>query len=398
LGIVINQQEWPASSPATEEGGMAQHDGEDRSIRAEGLRRSFGAQNAVDGVDLDIPGGRIFGFLGPNGAGKSTLVKILTTILDPTAGRATVAGYDVQRQGGKVRQAIGVALQDVGLDPLMTARELLVLQSELFGTSRDRAKKTAERLLATVGLEDVDPKKRAGSYSGGMKRRLDLALALVHDPRILFLDEPTTGLDPASRAAIWEEVRRLNTELGMTIFLTTQYLEEADRLADEIAIIDRGRLVAHGTPAVLKREVGEEVVELQFGSREDAARASDALAPLAPNRQTANRDLRLYFGRAAENVPELVRALDGAHIRLQGLTIEQPTLDDVFLRVTGQALEHEVDADAATDERAGGSDGSGGGSGGRAAAEAAFVAAVLEDAPNATGGASPVLSSEEAGS
>jgi len=325
---------------------MAERDGEDRSIRAQGLRRNFGAQRAVDGVDLDIPGGRIFGFLGPNGAGKSTLVKILTTILNPTAGSATVAGFDVQRQGGRVRTAIGVALQDVGLDPLMTARELLVLQAELFGTPRDRARSTAERLLKTVGLDDVDPKKRAGSYSGGMKRRLDLALALVHNPRILFLDEPTTGLDPASRAAIWEEVRRLNAERGMTIFLTTQYLEEADRLADEIAIIDKGRIVAGGTPAELKREVGEEVVELQFGSCEETAHAYDVLAPVAPNRQAANRDLRLYFGRAAENVPELVRALDGAGLRLQGLTIEQPTLDDVFLRVTGEALEHEVAEDA----------------------------------------------------
>jgi ABC-2 type transport system ATP-binding protein len=238
----------------------------------------------------------------------------------------------------------------------------------------------------------VDPKKRAGSYSGGMKRRLDLALALVHDPRILFLDEPTTGLDPASRAAIWEEVRRLNAELGMTIFLTTQYLEEADRLADEIAIIDRGRIVARGTPEELKREVGEEVVELQFASSEDAARACDALAPAAPNRQTANRDLRLYFARAAENVPELVRTLDGAGLRLLGLTIEQPTLDDVFLRVTGQVLEHEVDEGAATEARAGG-----GGGGGGAAAEAAFVAAVLEDAPNATGGVRPARD-REAGS
>ncbi len=165
-----------------------------------------------------------------------------------------------------MREAIGVALQDVGLDPLMTARELLMLQAELFGTPRDEARKTAERLLVTVGLDDVDPKKRAGAYSGGMKRRLDLALALVHDPRILFLDEPTTGLDPASRAAIWEEVRRLNDELGMTIFLTTQYLEEADRLADQVAIINRGRIVAQGTPGELKREIGNEVVELQFGS------------------------------------------------------------------------------------------------------------------------------------
>jgi len=321
-------------------------DGADRSISAEALRRDFGQLHAVDGVDLEIPGGQIFGFLGPNGAGKSTLVRILTTILNATSGRATVAGYDVARQGGKVREAIGVALQDVGLDPLMTARELLMLQTQLFGTPRDEARKTAERLLVTVGLDDVDPKKRAGAYSGGMKRRLDLALALVHDPRILFLDEPTTGLDPASRMAIWEEVRRLNDDFGMTIFLTTQYLEEADRLADQVAIISKGRIVAQGTPGDLKREVGSEVVELQFGSREDAGRAYDAVARVAPERQAANRELRLYFGRAAENVPELVRALDGAGIRLQGLTIEQPSLDDVFLRVTGEALEHEVDEGA----------------------------------------------------
>ncbi len=325
---------------------MSDHNGEDRSISAEGMRRDFGELHAVDGVDLDIPGGHIFGFLGPNGAGKSTLVKILTTILNPSGGRATVAGYDVQKQGGKVRQAIGVALQDVGLDPLMTSRELLMLQTELFGTPRDEARKTAERLLVTVGLDDVDPKKRAGAYSGGMRRRLDLALALVHDPRILFLDEPTTGLDPASRAAIWEEVRRLNDDFGMTIFLTTQYLEEADRLADEIAIISKGKIVAQGAPSDLKREVGDEVVELQFGSSADAASADAALAAIAPNRQVANRELRLYFGRAAENVPELVRALDGAGISLQGLTIEQPSLDDVFLRVTGEALEHEVDEGA----------------------------------------------------
>jgi ABC-2 type transport system ATP-binding protein len=319
------------------------HDGADRSIKAEGLRRTFGKLNAVDGVDLDVPGGQIFGFLGPNGAGKSTLVKILTTILNPTAGSATVAGYDILRQSGKVREAIGVALQDVGLDPLMTARELLVLQSELFGTPRDEARKIAERLLRTVGLDDVDSKKRSGAYSGGMKRRLDLALALVHDPRILFLDEPTTGLDPSSRAAIWEEVRRLNDELGMTIFLTTQYLEEADRLADRIAIINRGKIVAQGTPDELKRQVGDEVVELQFGSCEEAERAYDTVASVAPNRQASNRELRLYFDRAAENVPELVRALDGAGIRLLGMNIEQPSLDDVFLRVTGEGLEHEVD-------------------------------------------------------
>ena len=219
----------------------------DGSIQVAGLTRDFGKLRAVDGADLTVPSGQIFGFLGPNGAGKSTLVKMLVTILRPTAGTATVAGFDVARQGGDVRAVIGVALQEVGLDQLMTAREMLVLQARLFGASGAGAQETTERLLRTVGLDDVDPKKRVGAYSGGMKRRLDLALALVHDPRILFLDEPTTGLDPASRMAVWEEVRRLNRELGMTIFLTTQYLEEADRLADEVAIINRGRIVAQGT-------------------------------------------------------------------------------------------------------------------------------------------------------
>lgn len=311
---------------------------EDRAITAQSLRRDFGVLRAVDDVDLRVDSGRIFGFLGPNGAGKSTLVRILTTILNPTAGRATVAGYDVQRQGGKVRKTIGVALQDVGLDPLMTARELLVLQGRLFGMPRGEARATAERLLVTVGLDDVDLRKRTGDYSGGMKRRLDLALALVHDPHILFLDEPTTGLDPASRARIWQEVRRLNRDLGMTIFLTTQYLEEADRLADEIAIIDEGRIVAQGKPAELKQRVGEEVVELRFAEPDEAERANNVLAHLAPNREPSGRHLRLYYTRASENVPEIVRSLDAAGLRPLSLAIDQPSLDDVFLRVTGKAL------------------------------------------------------------
>jgi ABC-2 type transport system ATP-binding protein len=319
---------------------VTMHDG-DRRIVVEGIRRDFGELRALNGVDLEVAEGQIFGFLGPNGAGKSTLVKVLTTILDPTQGHASVAGHDVRREGGKVRQAIGVALQDVGLDPLMTARELLMLQAQLFGSSRSKARETAERLLVTVGLDDVDTKKRSGSYSGGMKRRLDLALALVHDPRILFLDEPTTGLDPISRAAIWEEVRRLNREVGMTIFLTTQYLEEADRLADEVAIIDKGVIVARGTPAELKKAVGDEVVEFQFATPEDADRASLALARLAPNRQVSQGELRIYASRAAENLPELVRALDAAGLRASGVQIEQPSLDDVFLRVTGNSFDVE---------------------------------------------------------
>jgi ABC-2 type transport system ATP-binding protein len=311
----------------------------DRSITAKALHRDFGELRAVDGVDLEIPGGQIFGFLGPNGAGKSTLVKMLTTILAPTSGSARVGGHDVAREGGKVRGAIGVALQDVGLDPIMTGRELLVLQARLFGYDRHDAQRRAERLLRTVGLHDVGPRKRARAYSGGMRRRLDLALALVHDPRILFLDEPTSGLDPASRAAIWEEVRRLNEERGMTIFLTTQYLEEADRLADQIAIINHGRIAAEGTPDALKRQVGDEVVELAFADDAQAARADEALRGVAASRQAAGHELRLYFSHAAENVPELIRTLDAAGLQPSGLLVTKPTLDDVFLRITGEELD-----------------------------------------------------------
>jgi ABC-2 type transport system ATP-binding protein len=318
----------------------------ERGILVEQLSRRFGDLKAVDAVDLQIPSGEIFGFLGPNGAGKSTLVKMLATILAPTSGRAVVAGFDVRRQQGKVRQAIGVALQEVGLDPLMTARELIVLQARLFGTSTGAARDTAERLLDTVGLADVEPKKRVGDYSGGMRRRLDLALALAHDPRVLFLDEPTTGLDPASRIDIWDEVRRLNSQQGMTIFLTTQYLEEADKLADRVAIIDHGQIVAIGTPAELKRGLGEEVVELSFETPDDAERAAAVLADATPQCRLGDGGLRCYFPVAAHEVPGLVRALDQASIPLRGLTIDRPTLDDVFLRATGQSMRGSEEHDA----------------------------------------------------
>ncbi len=319
----------------------------DRSISVEQLTREFGTLRAVDAVDLEIPSGEIFGFLGPNGAGKSTLVKMLATILAPTSGRATVAGLDVRRQQARVRRAIGVALQEVGLDPLMTARELIVLQAQLFGASTAAARETAERLLETVGLRDVEPRKRVGDYSGGMKRRLDLALALAHDPHVLFLDEPTTGLDPASRVDVWNEVRRLNSEQGMTIFLTTQYLEEADRLADRVAIIDHGRIVALGTPSELKRGLGEEVVELSFETSQDAERAAGVLAAAAPQCRLGDGGLRCYFPVAAHEVPGIVRALDQASIPLRGLTIDRPTLDDVFLRATGESLRARQEGDAA---------------------------------------------------
>jgi ABC-2 type transport system ATP-binding protein len=292
----------------------------------------------VDKVDLDIRSGQIFGFLGPNGSGKTTTVKMLTTILALTAGSARVGGLDVARQPNEVRSRIGVALQEVGLDMLMTARELLVLQARLFAADGAAAQAKAETLLKTVGLDDVDPKKRVGPYSGGMKRRLDLALALVNDPDILFLDEPTTGLDPVSRLAIWEEVRRLNRERGMTIFLTTQYLEEADKLADEVAIINGGRLAAQGAPRVLKKEIGNEVVTLSFSSAEEAERADAVLRELAPKRQIVESDLLCYFAAAADKLPGLVRALDDAAIPLQALIMSEPTLDDVFLKATGHRM------------------------------------------------------------
>ena len=310
----------------------------DRSIWTQGLTRDFADLRAVDGVDLSIASGRIFGFLGPNGSGKTTMVRMLTTILKPTAGSARVAGFDVSKDQRQVRECVGVALQEVGLDGLMTAREMLVLQARLFESDKARAQATAERLLDTVGLQDVDRKKRVGQYSGGMKRRLDLALALVQDPLVLFLDEPTTGLDPVSRTAIWEEVRRLNDEKGMTIFLTTQYLEEADRLADEVAIIDRGRIVAQGAPRELKKAIGSEVVTLSFASQELAERASLVIERLVPEQRRTGSDVLCYFTTAAVRLPELIRALDEAGLALEGLTVSEPTLDDVFLQATGHRM------------------------------------------------------------
>src|ERR671915_1862794 len=231
------------------------------SIEVEGLVKQFKkGPRAVDGIDLHVNPGEIYGFLGPNGAGKSTTVLMLTTLLPPTAGTARVGGYDVVREGPKVRSIIGAALQEAALDPLLTGRDHLRLQATLQGMPRDERKRRATELLDRVGLTEAADRKVNG-YSGGMKRRLDLALALVHRPRILFLDEPTTGLDPQSRTALWQEVGRLAKEEGVTVFLTTQYLEEADVLADRVGIIDSGRIVAEGTPADLKAEIGRPTVE-----------------------------------------------------------------------------------------------------------------------------------------
>src|SRR5437016_5607224 len=243
------------------------------AVVTESIERRFDDTVAVDGVDLEVRAGEIYGFLGPNGAGKSTVVRMLCTLLLPSAGRALVLGHDVATQPGQVRLRIGVALQDAALDDRQTGRELLTLQARLYGLNRVEVEQRVTHVLHMVDIGDAID-RRIGTYSGGMKRRLDLAAALVHNPDVLFLDEPTTGLDPVSRVRVWEEVRRLNDELGMTIFLTTQYLEEADELADRVGIIDAGRLVAEGTPTDLKRSIGNDVIVARVAGDPAAALAS----------------------------------------------------------------------------------------------------------------------------
>jgi ABC-2 type transport system ATP-binding protein len=322
---------------------------EDRSIKVEGLVREFkGGIRAVDGIDLSVAGGEIYGFLGPNGAGKSTTVKVLTTLLPPTAGTATVAGYDVSKQGAKVRASIGVALQDVALDPMLTGREHMRLQAGLQGVPRAERAARGNDLLTRVGLADAADRK-SSTYSGGMKRRLDLALALLHNPSILFLDEPTTGLDVQSRTALWDEVARLAREEGTTVFLTTQYLEEADVLADRVGIIDQGVIVAEGTPAQLKAQVSRPTVEVIPRDAEDCAATSAALAPFGEQvaeRTAGSIAVRLRSG--ADQLAAIVRALDVANVAVAHLALHEPTLDDVFLAKTGRSLEGAGDGPAET--------------------------------------------------
>jgi ABC-2 type transport system ATP-binding protein len=311
----------------------------DRTIEVEDLVKHYpGDVRAVDGVSFQVGAGSIFGFLGPNGAGKSTTVKILTTLALPTAGRAAVGGYDVVTQASDVRRIAGVALQDIGIDPLMKPMELLTLQGQLFGADRAHAVARAGELIELVGLTDaVD--RRAGTYSGGMRRRLDLALALVHQPSVLFLDEPTTGLDPASRRDVWQEVRRLNQELGITVFLTTQYLEEADELADTVAIIVGGKIATEGSPARLKAALGGESINLLFDTRETAEKALDALQGTGDRLQLDRDVVRLYMAGAAEAIPAVINQLQQGGVTPISLTLTQPSLDDVFLQVTGQRLQ-----------------------------------------------------------
>jgi ABC-2 type transport system ATP-binding protein len=310
------------------------------AIEAEGLVRSFGENDAVRGIDLAIPEGEIYGFLGPNGAGKSTTVRILCTLLTPTSGRASVAGYDVVDRAGDVRLRIGVALQDTSIDDKQTGRELLELQGRLYGLSRADVRRRLDEVIGLVDIgEAID--RRVGTYSGGMKRRLDLAMALVHQPRVLFLDEPTTGLDPVSRTRVWDEVSRLNTELGMTIFLTTQYLEEADVLADRVGIIAAGRLEVEGTPDGLKRSIGTDVIVAMIEG--DASAAVSAVRDIDGLSDIESRDGELSM-RASDGsalIAEVAVALKSCGVNLSSLTLRTPTLDDVFLEVTGSHFAHE---------------------------------------------------------
>jgi ABC-2 type transport system ATP-binding protein len=311
------------------------------AIVVDGLERRFDDVEAVRGVDLEVPEGEIYGFLGPNGAGKTTTVRMLTTLLLPTGGRAEVAGHDVVRDAGAVRRSIGVALQEAALDPLMTGRELIRLQATLHGLSRSEGRRRADALLRRVDLEDAAD-RRVGTYSGGMQRRLDLATALVHEPPVLFLDEPTTGLDPVSRKTIWEEVAKLNRE-GTTVFLTTQYLEEADQLANRVGIIDRGLIVAEGTPRELKGQVGRPRLELTLAGGSSEA-AHEICVRFGKPLPAKDGKVLVELEHGAAEVAPVVRALDDAGISVESLDLVQPTLDDVFVEKTGYHLEAEDEA------------------------------------------------------
>ena len=321
----------------------------DNGIVVEGLVREYkGGIRAVDGIDLEVAPGEIYGFLGPNGAGKSTTTHVLTTLLPPTAGRARVGGFDVAHQGAEVRRRIGAALQEAALDAFLTGREHMDLQAGLHGLSKAERARRGAALLERVGLTEAADRK-VGGYSGGMKRRLDLALALVHEPAILFLDEPTTGLDPQSRSALWDEVGRLAREDGVTVFLTTQYLEEADVLSGRVGIIDRGHLVAEGTPDELKREIGGNSVEAVPANPDECGRAAEALARFGEPAAHSTKGAAVRLRDGAEQLPEIVRALDDAGVRLAHLQLHTPSLDDVFLAKTGRSLEGAGEREGAED-------------------------------------------------
>jgi len=317
-------------------------------IRVDDLVKVYkGGTRAVDGISFTVGDGEFFGFLGPNGAGKTTTIRILSTLLRPTSGSAMVSGIDVMAHPGEVRKQVGFAMQTVAVDPLATGRENLELIGRLRRVPAQQLQDRIDELLVLMKLTESQ-KKITGTYSGGMKRRLDLATALLHRPKVLFLDEPTEGLDPQSRTALWEELESVN-QSGTTMFLTTHYMEEADRLCNRIAIVDEGKIVVEGTPAELKRTVGNDVVELQLEAdgpeelerqRAGIGRLLEGFAPVAEFKPSPS-GIQLYVSNAAAAIPELMRRLHRDDIRIGALTMHQPSLDDVFLRYTGKTIREE---------------------------------------------------------
>jgi ABC-2 type transport system ATP-binding protein len=311
------------------------------AIQVRGLVRRYGAATAVDDVDLEVRRGEIYGFLGPNGAGKSSVVKVLCTLLRPSEGQVVVAGHDVVSAPQEVRIRIGVALQEASLDDRQTGRELLTLQGRLYGLSATEIATSVAHVLELVDI-GVAIDRRIGTYSGGMKRRLDLAAALVHNPEVLFLDEPTTGLDPVSRASVWAEIRRLNTELGMTIFLTTQYLDEADALADRVGIIAEGRLVAEGSPAELKRSLGHDVIVAHVEGDDPAAITRLSRLEGVDEVIADGGSIVVTTADGPSALSPVALLLGTSSLVVTSLTLRTPTLDDVFMELTGSSIEKHV--------------------------------------------------------
>ncbi len=309
-------------------------------IETEGLRRTFGKKEdvveAVAGVDLRVEAGTIFGFLGPNGAGKTTTLRILATLLAPTSGVARVAGLDLARDAADVRRRIGYVAQTGGTDPRMSGRGELVMQGRLFGLSGADAHDRAAQLLEALELAEAADRP-IETYSGGMRRRLDVGLGMVHRPIVLFLDEPTTGLDPQARARMWDEIRRLR-DVGTTVFLTTHYLDEADALCDRLAIIDQGRIVARGTGAELKREIAGDVITIGVDSSAGLVRQLLATQPFVREASVVDGLVRLYVTDGEASLPAVLRLLDAQGLAPQTLSLHRPSLDDVFLRQTGRSL------------------------------------------------------------
>ena len=309
------------------------------AVEAKNLKKTFktkqGNVEAVQDVSFKVNKGEIFGILGPNGAGKSTTILMLTTLLRITSGTAKINDLDVVKNDSEVRNKIGIALQDTGIDNLLTARELFYTTARLWGLSKSQSKDRTEEMLNLVGLTEAAD-RRVKTYSGGMKRRLDLGLSLVHKPEVLFLDEPTTGLDPGSRRVLWDEIKKLRDE-GVTIILTTQYLEEADELANRISIIDEGLVVAEGTPDELKSSIGGDVITLTFRSDDDAIKAQTIIE----NSDIEDNQIRVTVENGAEKIPNLLNQLVSKDINVQSVSANKPSLDDVFLKVTGYRLEGE---------------------------------------------------------